>query len=556
MINNLRLISGLVLFTFVLGHFSNHALGIISLKVMNAAIDYTIQPWRTQIGTILITSALGVHIVLACWSIYNRKTLRMRSWEAVQLVLGFLIPVFMAAHVLSTRGGYEAYGLEEGYAFHLHTHWAASPMRGIVNAAGLLLVWIHGCMGWHYWLRLKPWYPRIRTLAFSLVLLVPTLALAGFISAGMRVKILAGDPLWVDRLFKNDAVKWDVVNEFIGYNERVVQGAVLSLILIVLMVHFLRSFIYSRPGSEQLNYRNFEIDKLNQVNIKPKITVLELLRRANIPHASVCGGRGRCSTCRIRIDKGMADLPAPDLQEIKVLNRIAAPLNVRLACQLVPTKSLTITALLRSDADAGQGFSRSRNHEGAEQEIAVLFADIRAFTKISEGKLPYDVAFLLNRYFSVMGQAIESSGGHLDKFIGDGVMALFGIDKKFETGCLEAIRAAHMMAEKLDELNKNLANDLDEPLKIGIGIHAGTAIVGNMGYHDATNLTAIGDIVNTSSRLEAMTKDFNVQLVLSEETSIKSGIDLSKFPKHNVTVRGRTETLVVHAVKSALDIDL
>jgi len=181
-----------------------------------------------------------------------------------------------------------------------------------------------------------------------------------------------------------------------------------------------------------------------------------------------------------------------------------------------------------------------------------MFADIRAFTRLSEAKLPYDTAFLLNRYFAAMGQAIEKSGGHLDKFIGDGVMALFGIDKSVEDGREEAISAAYAMAVALEELNKSLANDLPEPLKIGIGIHAGTAIVGNMGYNETASLTAIGDVVNTASRLEGMTKELDVQLIISREVARNSNVNFEAFPSHQVKVRGREEVLSVYAVKSAL----
>src|SRR5690606_12379662 len=110
---------------------------------------------------------------------------------------------------------------------------------------------------------------------------------------------------------------------------------------------------------------------------------------------------------------------------------------------------------------------------------------------------PYDVVFVINQYFGAMGRAIESSGGRLDKFIGDGVMALFGVERGLEAGCRDAVAAARAMAEALRQLNQHLRHDLREPLRMGIGIHAGPAIVGEMGYRAATSLTAIGDAVNT-----------------------------------------------------------
>lgn len=179
----------------------------------------------------------------------------------------------------------------------------------------------------------------------------------------------------------------------------------------------------------------------------------------------------------------------------------------------------------------------------------MLFADLRAFTRLAEHRLPYDVVFLLNRYFRSMGTAIESNGGQLDKFIGDGVMAIFGLDGEPVRACRQALEAARRMAVALDDLNEALSGDLDQPLRIGIGLHAGPSIVGEMGYRGATQLTAIGDTVNTASRLEALTKEFGAGLVVSQELLDRAGIDLSDHDRHEVEIRGRRGHLVVRAVR-------
>ena len=155
-------------------------------------------------------------------------------------------------------------------------------------------------------------------------------------------------------------------------------------------------------------------------------------RIAGIPHASVCGGRGRCSTCRVRIGgPDRAKLPPPSPEEQKVLARVGAPANVRLACQLRPPPGhYRVTPLLPASAGPVEAYRRQPQAHGGEHYVAILFADIRGFTSISEGKLPYDVVFLLNRYFRATGQAVEAAGGRLDKFIGDGVMAIFGLDQR------------------------------------------------------------------------------------------------------------------------------
>jgi adenylate cyclase len=210
--------------------------------------------------------------------------------------------------------------------------------------------------------------------------------------------------------------------------------------------------------------------------------------------------------------------------------------------------------LLPPTAGPVEAYRRQPQAHGGERYTAVLFADLRGFTSISEGKLPYDVVFLLNRYFRATGQAIEAAGGRLDKFIGDGVMAIFGLDVEAEVACRQALDAARRMGIALDELNEALSGDLDLPLRIGIGIHSGPTIVGEMGYERATQLTAIGDTVNTASRLESMTKEFKVELVISQELLDRAGVTLSEAPHHYVEIRGRQERLDVRAVKRAAEL--
>ncbi|MEX2642952.1 MAG: adenylate/guanylate cyclase domain-containing protein, partial [Acetobacterales bacterium] len=239
----------------------------------------------------------------------------------------------------------------------------------------------------------------------------------------------------------------------------------------------------------------------------PGATALETLRAAGIPHASVCGGRARCSTCRVRVGAGGDALPAAAPTEAALLKRIGAPPSVRLACQLRPSADVELVPLLPPDATPADSRGRSSYRQGAEREIVVLFADLRGFTSFSEGRLPFDVVFVLNQYFSSMGQAIEGAGGVLDKFIGDGIMALFGVESGPRQGALEAIDAARAMSQRLVELNEALAGDLPTPhealagdlptpLRVGIGLHLGPAIVGEMGWGRAISLTAIGDTVH------------------------------------------------------------
>jgi class 3 adenylate cyclase len=178
---------------------------------------------------------------------------------------------------------------------------------------------------------------------------------------------------------------------------------------------------------------------------------------------------------------GLEHLPPPPEAERRVLARVGAAPDVRLACQVRPAHDLTVEPLL-APSTAPEGALGADVRQGHESEVAVLFADLRGFTRMAEHKLPYDVVFVLNRYFETVGTAITSAGGVTNQFTGDGVMALFGIDDGAAAGCRQAVAAARAMVEGLAALSAELAGELPAPLRIGIGVHAGPAVVGQMGW--------------------------------------------------------------------------
>ncbi len=193
---------------------------------------------------------------------------------------------------------------------------------------------------------------------------------------------------------------------------------------------------------------------------------------------------------------------------------------------------------------------------GREQEVAILFCDIRGFTAIADHRLPFDIVFLLNRYFAVIGKAVEQAGGRMDKFIGDGAMALFGVGTTNVEACRQAIAAAAAILADLDRLSGELKEEISAPLKVAVGIHAGPAIVGAMGYRSVMGVTAIGDTVNVASRLEAVAKEFDAAIVISETAAMLSGFDLSAYEMRNVEIRGRAEPLHVRVVPQGARLDI
>jgi adenylate cyclase len=547
MIRRLRLISGLVMLAYVTMHLLNHAVGLISLETMENVLWYIFRIWTNRPAQMLLYSSFLVHYALALYALWQRRTLRLHASEMSQLVLGFAIPLLLIRHVVVTRISDSFFHTDVGYyAYLLWVYFVRSPEHGVVQMLVLVVAWGHAMIGLHFWLRVRPWYARLQPTALVVAVLVPVLSLLGAIEAGRQVAALAADPNWIhERITLPSPETQSTLDTIIALLSWFFAGIVGA----VLLARVARRSWRRRRGLVRIGYPDGRV-----VEVTPGTSVLEASRLAGIPHASVCGGRGRCSTCRVRVRGDIRSIDPPAEDELRVLRRIGATSNVRLACQLRPRGAVEVTPLLPPFAHAADGRRRVDLVQGSEREIAILFADIRGFTALSEGRLPYDVVFVLNRYFAAMGRAVEAAGGRVDKFIGDGVMALFGIERGAQAGCREALAAARLMSERIPELNASLQAELDRPLRIGIGIHCGPTIVGEMGYGNAAAITAIGDAVNTASRLESLTKSFACELVVSEETVSRAGLDLSAFPQREIEIRGKREMLAVRTLVSAAEL--
>jgi adenylate cyclase len=551
-LRRLRLITGLVLFTYVTTHFLNHAVGLVSLQALGETREWFLAFWRFPLAALALYASLLTHFLLALWAIYQRRQLlHMPRSEALQMLLGLCIVPLIVDHVVGTRVASLTYDVADSYTYVLLVIWHFDKMEGMRQAITLVVAWSHGCMGLHFWLRLRPWYPQAQPYLYAIAVLIPVLGLLGFVEAGRDVSRMAEDPEWLRNAFAAaNLPNSEGIARLYAISGGVYRFFGASLFL-TLLARQVRSFVERRRGLVTITYPGGR-----DVEIVPGPTLLEVSNANGIPHASVCGGRGRCSTCRVRITQGIETLPPPSPGEQSVLARVNAAPNVRLACQIRPSHHISVVPLLPPGADPRDAQPKAAHLQGREKEIAILFADLRGFTQLSEKKLPYDVVFLLNRYFAAMGQAIERAGGHVDKFIGDGVMALFGATESNDPALAarQALIAAREMGIALEALNKTLAHDLEDPLRIGIGIHMGPAIVGEMGYARTVTLTAIGDAVNTASRLETLTKEFAVELVISDDVAQRARFDPSAFPAMDTEIRGRKETLRVRAIAKARDL--
>lgn len=522
----LRLATGLVIAAYVAGHFLNHALGIVSLGAMDALRAVLAAWWRSLPGTILLYGSLLLHFALALASLARRRTLRMPAWEAAQLLLGLSILPLLVFHVVGTRFVWQVLGLEVSYPRIVSAIWA-DPWQIAKQMLLISAVWLHLCFGVHFWLRLKPWYPRAQQSLFAAAVLVPALAVAGFVSAG--IDVMRPPPLPITRegvalLFAwRDGLYWAF-------------GLALAAALLLRLARKLRR------GRFHIHHSSGRI-----VAAPAGSSILEALRDAGLPHASVCGGRARCTTCRVRIAEGLRALAPAEALEADALRRIDAAPNVRLACQARPAADIWITPLVPAGADP-EAARRPGGVQGHEQQVVAMFVDLRGSTALGETRLPYDVVFILNQFFAEMSEALETTGGHYAQFAGDGLLALYGLRGDIGPACRSALAGAAEMHRRIGLLNTRLEHELAAPLRIGIGVHAGVAIVGTMGPPAAPIISAIGDTINTAARLESLTKQYGATLVVSVDTLRLAGIELPDVPRHRAEVRGKVQQIEVLAI--------
>jgi adenylate cyclase len=526
-----RLLSGLVLFVFALTHFLNHALGHVSLELMEAVQAIRSGLWRSWPGTVLLYGAAAVHIGLGLGKLVWRRTWRMAPWEAAQIALGLAIPFLVAAHVATTRLHSSLNDGDDAYNVVLRAIW---PDAAAKQTLLLLIVWVHAMIGFHFWLRLKSWYAAWSPVLLGLAVLVPAVAVTGWIEAAREAELaFPGPPIPPEMVEPRSLLAWRTETAVW------VAGAllVLAVAAVRLGARWARGPTITYPGGRR-------------VRGAPGATLLEISRAAGVPHASVCGGRGRCTTCRVLVMEGVETLPPANPAEAAALARIHAPPAVRLACQIRPQNALTVRPLIRL-REAAPAAGADAFRWGVERRITVMFADLRGFTNLAERLYPYDAVFLLNRYFEVMSQAIEQHGGEVDKFLGDGIMALFGVMPGRGVGSRDALLAGRDMLKALDGLNDEFEATLAARLRMGLGIHMGPAILGRVGGR-AAGLTALGDSVNIASRLEGLNKEFGSTLVVSDAALRASGLVIEGSETSEVAVRGRGEMLIVH-VASGLD---
>jgi adenylate cyclase len=506
----LRLGSGLILFVYITVHLTDHALGLVSVDVAERALHLSVRVWHSLAGTTVLYGAAAVHIALALVALYERRTLRMPLLQAIRIALGFGMPLLVIGHVAATRMASDLYGLSPTYTRIVWGLWA-SDSEGR-QLALLAPGWVHGCLGLQFAFGHRPLWQRMRPILFGASLLLPVLAGLGFLAMARELAAIAPHALPPsDTMTVAQAVA-------IG---RLRDGLLSGYFVLIGAAFAARAL---RARLERRRNRIVEIDyPARTVDVPRGWTVLEASRAFGIPHLSLCGGNARCSTCRIRVVRGTEHCPPPNTRERDTLERIHAPADVRLACQLRPIDHIAVVPML--DATSAAAAGREVLAPILDRDVAVLLIKLTGWKAMRHApRSSHDVIHALNHVAAVVGGEIKTAGGLCGPFDSDGAMVIFGIAGDRDTACRQAMAAASAIEQGIERLNPRLAQDVGFVAECVLAIHTGPAAIAYVGYGSDRLQTAVGDTVLAARAMRDHAAAHRMRFVVSRDAALAAGL--------------------------------
>ncbi|MFC1665109.1 2Fe-2S iron-sulfur cluster-binding protein [Pseudomonadota bacterium] len=561
-IRNIRIVTGLVIYVYVTTHLLNLSLGLVSLEQMESWRPVIMAPWQSMVGVVLLYGSLLTHMCLGFEALYHRRTLRMSSFDTIQLVLALLLPPLVVIHVLGSRVVSTMVDFQPTYSWILMIYWKWTPVAGLRQVGVVLAAWIHGCMGLYYWMRLKSWWPRASLLLYPAAFIIPVLALLGFVEAGKEILILAKDPQWLASLRSSAASIDKETTAGLYQLEKVLlisYVVILSMVLSARWFRLLRIRAVESENSTKISYINGPT-----VTSIPGLSILEISRANALPHASVCGGRGRCATCRVRIKHGAEYLSPAQADELKLLEKVGAAVDVRLACQAtVIAGSMTVHRLLPAPRES-QVVNLLDYVSGEEQQVIVMSISCLGIAEILDNSgLPSPS--VLDQYIGDCIDGIQAESGQLVSADASSVVASFHSETSLSNFAEAAYKIAGNAIESFNQIKKQLQQqvilDSTNVIRLDITLHVGRAILPKLEVLNVAS-KVVGEAIDELNRLREIKRTSSVLLsddfatLLDLNTDGWKSIELSELSERFSTrkVYIKLEDLPVATPEESLEI--
>ena len=522
---NLRMASGLILFAYVTAHLVNHALGLISLDAAERGLGFAVAVWYSLPGTVLLYGAAATHFVLALWAVYERRTFRLPPAELLRIALGFTMPMILINHFANTRLAYELFGLSSDYTRVIANLWVADS-QGM--QLGLLAPgWVHGCLGLHFAFNRRPLYHQLRFALFAVALLLPVFSGLCFIAMGRELSTNASAAS-AAQAYVGPAHAVERAGIALWHNQLLI--GYFSIIGAAFGARGLRNVLeYGRKRLIAISYPG------RTVRVPRGWSVLEASRSFHVPHASMCGGRARCSTCRVRVTAGEESCPTMGRDEQTTLVRIGAAPDVRLACQLRPLDDVSVVPLVQTERPTYRMDAPQRSRE---REVVMMSCDFLNRDELAHDQLPQDLLYLVTLYGEALGNAIRTAGGTLSTIGLDGICAFFGLERQPERAARRALLAASAIEGVISDLGNRLGRQGNGTMSIAVSIHVGRAVIGEIGSADPPAVIAVGDAVDVTDGLRKAAAACRKSFAISEAVTTAAGVDPAVGDKVMVEARG------------------
>jgi adenylate cyclase len=296
----------------------------------------------------------------------------------------------------------------------------------------------------------------------------------------------------------------------------------------------------------------FEGDK--PVRIGKKQSILEAALHAGIPHFHACGGNAECSTCRILVMKGMENLSPVNAAEDELRNSFKLPKNIRLACQTyVKAEPVKVRRIILEETDLSVYIAEEITNDvkqlGKKRQLVLFFLDIRNFTPFVESYLPFDVIHVIRSVHTIFNLIIQKYKGVIIDTAGDGFYAVFGLEENIEDGCDHAIKAGQAIQRELNRYNETyLQPFFGAEFEIGMGVHCGEVIAGEVLVGQKSHLSVMGLAVNIASRIQESTKRLGNSFIASDEVVKNSTLSRKGKKARTIKLKGIQGTFKVYLI--------